>query len=205
MRVLAIILCIVQASALRLSADWGRKPGQPSAEERIYPGQDDPSFGELFMDAFLFPDPNAGQSVFNAVEPWCIDKTQLIIIGFGNNLNGNCVFDFGNSDQHTVTMTHYPSKCPRSSDYESGITAQPQPLFKCDVPRDVASNSSFTFKFVQGQVSGMWHSLQTGWANGENSITDTPQKKYRLVATHMFKNAGPSIIEWLEWHMARGV
>jgi hypothetical protein len=202
-----MILCIIQASALKPAPYSERKDGQHP--DRFYPGEDDPTYGELFMDSFLFPDPNADRSVFNAVEPWCVDKTQLIIIGFGNGLDGNCTFDLGNSDLHTVTMKHYPSICSRSSDYEpviSDMFGQSQSLSMCDVPRDYFSDASVTFNFVQGNLNGMWHSLQTGWANGENNlITAAPKKKYRLVATHMFKNSGSSIIEWLEWHMSRGV
>jgi len=204
MRALAIILCIIQASALKRAPDSEGTYGQLPGHKR-YSGEDDPSYGELFMDAFLFPDPNADRSVFNAVEPWCVDKTQLIIIGFGNRLEGNCTFDFGNYELHTATMKHHPSICSRSSDYEPDIIRQSQSLSMCDVPRDYFSDMSVTFSFVQGNLNGMWHSLQTGWANGENNgITATPKKKYRFVATRMFKNSGPSIIEWLEWHMARG-
>eukprot|EP00747_Dinoflagellata_sp_TGD_P140562 gnl/TRDRNA2_/TRDRNA2_176024_c0_seq1.p1 gnl/TRDRNA2_/TRDRNA2_176024_c0~~gnl/TRDRNA2_/TRDRNA2_176024_c0_seq1.p1 ORF type:complete len:276 (+),score=4.90 gnl/TRDRNA2_/TRDRNA2_176024_c0_seq1:526-1353(+) len=31
------------------------------------------------------------------------------------------------------------------------------------------------------------------------------KKRYRAAATNMFKNAGPAITTWLEWHIARGI
>lgn len=231
MQALVVILCILGASAIRLPHSYLERKENTEMYPRdgMTQNQYDPNFGESFLGAFLFPDPNADHSVFDALAP-CVNKTQLAITGFGNTLDGNCVFDFGDADVHTVAMKFHSMNCESSSNFnveqpekQQNLLQKTEPqmemskhaeidmsatqlLSVCDIPRKVSSDTSIKVQVVQGSTRGAWHSIQTGWENGENNqLTAMPAKKYKLAATHQFKNSGPHITEWLEWHMARGI
>jgi len=203
MQTLLVIFCVHSTAALRLA-----NTHVDQASSKSYPTELDKAFQELYMDAFLFPDPNAEKSVFDAVAP-CINKTQLMIVGFGNfaglsESKYNCKFDFGEASPSISTpLKAYPSEC------QVQVGFSKQVLSICDIPDGHIPGEGVSFKFqlVKGEaVKGQWHSIKGGWANGENNdITAKPARKYRLAATHMIQNAGPAITEWLDWHIARGI
>jgi len=204
MQKLLVIFSIHSIAALRLANTHVEQ-----ASSKSYPTELDKTFDEKYMDAFLFPDPNADKSVFEAVAP-CISKTQLMIVGFGNfdlSQGYTCNFDLGEASPSISTpLKSYPSEC------HVQVGSSKQVGHICDVPEGhiPGDGASLKFQLVGNSkghaVTGKWHSIQAGWANGENNdITAKPARKYRLAATHMIKNSGPAISEWLDWHIARGI
>lgn len=180
---------------------------QTAFNHDVYPAENDPRFGQLWMDAFFFPDPSAGQPIFDAAATWCLNQTRVAVIGFGVSEGGySCLFDFGAGRKYTTTAEVYPSACH----WRQSHTAFDH-LLTCDIPRTWISSlkghlsTPLRVKLTNGLIGSGWHPIQPGWGNGLSASTEKPLTKYRIAATHMFKNSGARIISWLEWHIARGV
>jgi len=200
---------MVQLSlAKKTNGSATRRPERPDCKLDSWDNRHDDEWFAT-MDAFLFPDPSASQDVKSAARVQCLDGLHVFIVG--QNVENHvvdqfdCLFQAGKGVVLREPGWIFPDAnrtCAERRPEDVHIIRKLQShALACKVPDALQAIGDSTLK-VQLARRGEAHPF-SGSIRARG--LDRASRKHRLAVTHMFRDAGPEVSRWLDWHISIGV